>query len=276
MDCPEVKELLSAYYDDELPSNQRIAVAEHLAGCGECARELEGFRRLSALAEGLTQPESPAHIWQQLDRQLDVESRTAHERPTFRQPAARLGLAAAAAILIAVGWFGSKTWFEHAAHHQMTAVFAQYLDEFARDPEAAQQILLAKYDSQKVDVEQVARTVGYRPIVAEGMPEGYSIESTYVMKMPCCDCVECLCKRSDGTTIAIFEHDDEDPEWFGDRPETEAICNGTSCTMVELDNQLAARWKQGQRHITVIGARDSAEVDQLVAWFDDRRRIRSL
>ena len=282
MDCPEVKELLSAYYDDELTSGQRTAVAEHLAGCDECAHELEGFRRLSALAERLAQPEPPARIWQQLEAQLDAASGTEHERSTFRdgrlwtrQPMVRLGLATAAAILIAVGWFGSRSWFEHSGHHQMAAVFGQYLDEFARDPAAAQQLLLAQYEGQAADAEQVLRTVGYRPAVADGMPEGYSVESTYVMKMPCCTCVQCVCTRSDGTTIAIFEHDDEDPNWFGDRPGTEAICNGKRCSIVELDNRIAASWKQGKRYITVIGARDTAEVDQLVAWFDDRRRIRS-
>ena len=80
MDCPEVKELLSAYYDDELTSGQRTAVAEHLACCDECAHELEGFRRLSALAERLAQPEPPARIWQQLEAQLDAASGTEHER----------------------------------------------------------------------------------------------------------------------------------------------------------------------------------------------------
>ena len=112
--------------------------------------------------------------------------------------------------------------------------------------------------------------VGYRPAVANGLPEGYSVESTYVMTMPCCTCVQCLCKRSDGSTIAIFEHDDEETkEWFGDRPETLANCGGYRCSVVELEGHIAASWLRGKRHITVVGVRDVAELAELVAWFDE-------
>lgn len=280
MDCSEVKELLSAYHDDELSSDTRTAVAEHLAGCEDCARELEGFRSLSIMAERLAQPEPPAHIWQSLEEQLAVERRDRTERSTFldwlgwtRKPSVRFGLATAAAILIAVGWFGYANWpVEHNVDHQMAVVFGEYLEEFRRDPSAAQQILLANYEGRSVDADQALHTVGYRPVIADGLPDGYSVESTYVIKMPCCTCVQCLCRRSDGTTIAIFEHDDEEADWFGDRPQSEAICDGKRCSMVEIDDRLAATWRQGKRHITVVGARDAAEVERLVAWFDDRRR----
>jgi hypothetical protein len=280
MNCLEVKELLSAYYDDELSSDKRTALAEHLAGCDDCTHQLRGFRRLSAMANRLTHPEPPTQLWHQIEDQLDLEHAADPELSGFfawmgwtRYPAVRFGLATAAAILIAVVWFGYRTSLEHGGDHQMAAVFGEYLEEFRRDPDAAQQILLANYESQIVDAEQAVQTVRYRPAVAGGMPAGYSVESTYVMKMPCCKCVQCICKRRDGTTIAIFEHDDEEPDWFGDRPTTKAICNGTRCRLVELDDRIAASWKRGKRYITVIGVRDTAEVDQLVAWFDDRRQI---
>lgn len=280
MDCTEVKELLSAYYDHELSSAKRTAVADHLAGCSDCAQLLEGFRELSALAAGLAQPESPAYLWNKVEEQLDMASDVGNECPTTpgwlgwtSKPVVRLSLGVAATILIAVGWFSYKTWFEHGDHHHLAAVFGQYLAEFRHDPDAAQQILLANYQGQVVDAQQAERTVGYRPVVADGLPEDFSLSSTYVMKMPCCTCVQCLCKRSDGTTVAIFEHDDKESDWFGDRPESREICNGTSCRLVELGDQLAASWKCGKRYITVIGVRDTAEVGQLVAWFDKRRQI---
>ncbi|MEO8498748.1 MAG: zf-HC2 domain-containing protein [Planctomycetota bacterium] len=282
MDCSEVKELLSAYYDDELSSDKRTAVANHLAGCDDCVHELEIFRNLSALADGLTHPEPPAHIWQQIEKELGSEQQNRSERPRIfewlgwtKQPAVRFGLAIAAAILIAIGWFGYTTWFEHDPDHQLAAVFGEYLDEFRRDPVAAQKILLANYEGQAVTVEQAVRTVGYRPAVADGLPDGYTVGETYVMKMPCCTCVQCLCQSSDGTTIAIFEHDDKEADWFGDRPQTEAICDGTRCSLVELDDRIAATWQRGKRHMTLVGVKDKAEVERLVAWFDDRRRTRS-
>jgi len=279
MDCSEVKDLLSSYYDDELPADTRAAVAEHVAGCEECARELEDFSGLSTMAKALTHPESPARIWQQLEEQLHSEDRAKAKRPTLldwlretRKPVMQLGLASAAAILVAIAWLGYGTWYKHRGHAELAVVFGQYLDEFYKDPRAAQQILLAKYEGQAVDVEQAVHAVGYRPVVADGLPDGYTVESTYVMKMPCCTCVKCLCNRGDGTTIAIFEHDDEEADWFGDRREAEAICAGIECSIVALDDRFAVTWRHGERHITVVGVQDTAEVDRLVAWFDDRRQ----
>jgi hypothetical protein len=289
MDCSEVKEFLSAYYDDELSSDMRAALAEHLAACGECTHQLQGFRSLSALAERLPHPEPPALIWKRLEEQLDESAAGLQPAASFwsrlwhlgKLPHGRLGLATAATVLIAVGWFGYTNWVKHdadssvhVADHQMAAVFGEYLEVFRRDPAAAQQILLAKYESRLVDPENPTHSVGYRPAVAGGMPEGYSVESTYVLDMPCCKCVQCNCKRSDGSRIAIFEHDDKEPDWFGDRPTTEVICDGTRCSLVELDDRMAATWRRGKRHITVVGAEDMVEVERLVAWFDDRRGTR--
>ena len=281
MDCPEVKSLLSAYYDDELSSDERPAVAHHLANCHECSRELEGFHSLSTMAGRLDHPETPARIWQQIEERLDDDRGRRGLRAISlknplswlawtRRPAGRFGLAIAASMMIIFGWLGYAYFYEHGADHQMAAVFGEYLEEFRRDPVAAQQILLANYEAQSLDAEQVVHTVGYRPAVADGIPEDYSVRTIYVMKMPCCTCVQCLCQRSDGSTIAIFEHDDTEPEWFGDRPETEAICHGTRCSLVQMSDRIAATWQHGNRHITVVGARDKAEVDRLVAWFDER------
>lgn len=279
MDCSKVKECLSAYFDDELSSDTRTAVGEHLAECKGCAGELEGFRRLSAMTEGLAATKPPTHIWQQIEAQLAVEKRDRTERLAIldwlgwtTKPGVRFGFAAAAAILIAVGWFGYTTWFAHHSEHQMVAVMGEYLNEFPRDPYNAQRILLANYEGRAVDAENAIHTVGYRPLVADGLPEDYTVDRTYVMRMPCCTCVHSLCRRNDGTTVAIFEHDDEEREWFGDRTQTEAVCSGMRCNLVELDDRIAATWQQGKRHITLVGVHDKAEVERLVTWFYDRRR----
>ena len=66
--------------------------------------------------------------------------------------------------------------------------------------------------------------------------------------------------------MAIFEHDDDESDWFGDRSESAAICHGTRCSLVNLSNNLlAATWRRGQRFITVVGARDRSEIERLVA-----------
>lgn len=277
MKCSQVQELLSAYCDGELAEDQRSDVSDHLLGCSDCARELAGFERLSNMASTLSTPAPPKQMWSQLEHQLDQQPRTA-QRTTESVHGARTWsfLALAATVLAATGiaWSTYQTWFTHGEHDQFTADFGHYLEEFRRDPDTAQQILLAKYEHQLVDPNQAIARVGYRPVVADGLPPGYTLASTHVMTMPCCTCVQSTCKRSDGSTLAVFEHDDEETtEWFGDRPDITARCNDVQCNLVQLDDQIAASWRHGTRHITLIGVRDVGEVSQMVAWLDEKQPL---
>ncbi len=47
MECPEVQNRLSAYFDGELEEDQRLVIAAHLERCSACAEELQVFGRLS-------------------------------------------------------------------------------------------------------------------------------------------------------------------------------------------------------------------------------------
>ena len=281
MDCVEVKELLSAYYDGELSSSAQDAVARHVEECDTCSGELARFESLSAMAANLDMPAPRREIWLELQRQLDEEgrdekvavkrvgdtSRSSGPIPRF------VGLAATVLLAVGMGVFGYSTWFGHGEHTDFTDKFGHYLEQFNRDPDSAQQFLLAQYENQRVDAERAIVHVGYRPAVAKGLPDGYTVATNYVMNMPCCTCVQSICERSDGSTFAIFEHDDEETkEWFGDRKEMSTICSGKKCTFVEMDDYMAVTWKRDNRHITVVGTRDLVEVNQLVAWFDERQQ----
>jgi putative zinc finger protein len=281
MNCSEVQKCLSAYYDGELANNQRSRLSIHLNECSDCVRQLTGFERLSSMANALSTPVPPDHLWsrieQQLNRQRNIEqpiAKSVDRTSNWILPATRL-YALAATVLIAVGisWATYHAWFSRGEQHQFTAEFGHYLEEFRHDPATAQQILLAKYENQLIDPRQAIELVGYRPAVADGLPKEYVLESTHVMKMPCCTCVQSICKRIDGTTLAIFEHNDnEGTEWFGDRPEIMARCNDKRCYLIEMDDQIAASWKRGTRHITLIGVRDVAEVSQMIAQMDERKQ----
>ena len=281
MNCSEAKEKLSAYYDGELDGDQSSRLAEHLAQCTDCSEELAGFKRLSNMATSLSSPPEPQLVWGQLQQRLDEPSElddakvtpsTSTHRSALLSRSILLALAATLLVATGVGWFSYRTWFGHGEHDHFTQDFGEYLTQFSSDPEAAQQLLLTKYEHELVDANEAMTHVGYRPAVAGGLPSGYRLKSTHVMKMPCCTCVQSLCQRSDGTSLAIFEHDDEETtEWFGDRPETVATCGNKQCSLVELDSDLAASWKRGARHITLVGARGKDEVSDIVAWFDGQR-----
>lgn len=277
---------MSGYFDGELPEEQRAVMASHFELCESCQKEIDTFQQLSALAKAIPTPVVAHDTWRQIESQLDAQASPSpskiHETaPSKSTPIGAswnrpLGWAVAASLLLLCGWLGYRAWFdeEQSAEHEFEAVFAEYLTEFRNDPVEAQQVLLRNYRGAQVDPESASQSVGYQPVVARGVPPEYSIESTYVMTMPCCTCVQCVCKHADGSTIVIFEHDDADPHWFGDREKRQEICAGKTCEIVGLNDSIAATWQHGDRHLTVVGLKDTGQVDELVAWFERRNPLR--
>ena len=172
-------------------------------------------------------------------------------------------IAALFLVVVTLGYFGYHNWSGHD-HDELTADFSEYLDAFRDEPGEAHLVLVNKYGGKAVDLGRAHVQLGYRPMLAEGLPDGYTIETSFVMEMPCCKCIKTICKRSDGGTLAVFEHDDEQPVWFGDRPSTQTECGGESCMLTQMDSQIAVSWKHGSRHLTVVGANDADEAALLV------------
>ncbi len=65
MTCDDHKDLMMGYLDNELSDEQRQRFEEHLAGCGECAGELEEFKKLKAITDEVTLVEPEDRMWQE-------------------------------------------------------------------------------------------------------------------------------------------------------------------------------------------------------------------
>ncbi len=65
MTCHDYKDLMMGYLDNELSDEQKRQFEEHLAGCPECAGELEEFKRLKAITDEVTLVEPEDRIWQE-------------------------------------------------------------------------------------------------------------------------------------------------------------------------------------------------------------------
>ena len=266
--CSDALEHLSACHDGELSSDLRSTVARHLNECGSCAAVLEGYAELSALVDTLDAPHIPPANWERFERALaaktDVE--IAHRGAPRR--AATLWqagvIAATLFVAVGIGWMAFRSSGDSHEHPHLAPYFSEYVEQFQSAPEKALQQLVTKYDGRAVDAKSAVRHLGYRPVAADRLPDGYTVEAMYVLRMPCCTCVQTLCRDSRGNMVAIFEHDDAQPAWFHGRPSIRCRCGGKECFMSQLDSRLAASWKVGTRYVTVVGAQDVDEVRALV------------
>ncbi len=275
MQCLQAQQYLSAFCDGELAAELRARVAEHVQACPRCQEELAVFGRLSAMAKAQPDPEPPPWIWEEIEAALAAGGEAAaasrhgaeSDRPAKKWPL-RL-LATAALVLLAVGvvWTAAKTWY--TPHHggELVADLREYSEHFVSSPENAQAVLLAKYNGEAVSVAEATRRLGYRPMIAAGLPQRYSVEAMYLLNMPCCTCVQAICRRDDGAVFAVFEHGEEQPMWFGDRPAVEAQCNGCSCSLIQVDRTLVVSWKANKRRFTVVGASGLEEIADMITHF---------
>lgn len=283
MDCSKAEELLSPYYDDEATNEIRSLVAGHLRTCRHCGGQLAVFQELSVLARSLDELEPPDHLWSKIVIGLDEEIENgrvgarfewSHFRPKTRRT---FLLATAATAMIAAGvvWILSGRSHAPGIHRQFTADFDEYLEHLPNNPDGAQQILLAKYNGQAVSHAQAERHLGHRPAFATDLSEDYSLNAVYLLKMPCCICVQAVYRRNDGEVFAVFEHDEKQPIWFGERPRISAQFRGYPCELVQIQDHLLASWTDGGRSITIVGARDLDEITFLMTRLTSRSPQRS-
>jgi hypothetical protein len=105
MKCHEEKETASRYLSDLLSAEERAGYERHLGECGECAREVERYRRMISLLQGLPRTAAPANFHEAVMSKISPGEKPAGVRrlsifrsPVFGAAAAVLALAAGAAI----------------------------------------------------------------------------------------------------------------------------------------------------------------------------------
>lgn len=279
MNCHEVKDQLSGFFDAELAEAEAAEIRQHLSSCAECARQRDAFDELSGVVQSLPQPSLPTDGWQEMEAQLSnaevtepaadsspVRSAETHPRISSRFRRAMMVAATVAAALLV--WLGSEYWGGPSQRELMAADFAHYVENLQDNPEAAQRNLLSQFNGREINPSVAAQSVSYQPAAARSLPPDYTLESVYALQMPCCDCLQTVCRRSDGSRIAIFEYAAEQPATYGDARQTTMQCRDKSCCLINVSEQLAATWNDGGRQITVAGLRDQSEIEKLVAWLE--------
>jgi anti-sigma factor RsiW len=100
------RELLSAYLDDELAVEERMAVDRHLAECEDCRAELSALGDLARAVRDEDVPEAPADLVETIGRRLDAATVLRPRRFRFAVPATIAATIAALGILVTLQWRG--------------------------------------------------------------------------------------------------------------------------------------------------------------------------
>ncbi len=175
--------------------------------------------------------------------------------------------AASLLLIFSLSFVGSDTHDTTDASHNHASLAADFAEVFRSaqtEPQKALATLSTKYDGRQLGEEETTKYLGYEPALLKSLPTGITRVSIHVLNMPCCRCSATICERSNGTSLIVFEHKDEQLVWFGDSPSIETECAGMPCRIIESAGKLAASWRNQDRQMTIVGANDLAEVNQWV------------
>ncbi len=140
---------------------------------------------------------------------------------------------------------------------------AAFWKAFQVDPLGVQRDFLVRHAGRVVSLDEAATETGFRPVAASHIPDTVAVESNYLLDLPCCRCIETVCRRDDDTLVVVFQHDDEQPDWFPDCPQVTMRIAGTTCRLIELEDHVAASCRIGESAVTIVGLLD---IDELTQW----------
>jgi hypothetical protein len=135
MKCPD-KQILSLYYDGELPAKFARVVEAHLVVCEECRERLAEFGRLSAALRGGVPDDAvieaaKARVFAKLPRTVPPHHPRHFAPATLFTRRVRLPLpAAAAAALLFVGSVGAAFYMFATPHNSGAISIAHYVDDY--------------------------------------------------------------------------------------------------------------------------------------------------
>lgn len=269
MNCIEVTNLLSAFLDGELTGSRLTEVTRHLEACADCRRLQESYLRLGQLSRDALPAAPIGDLWPSIATGLAQDEVS---RPVPASRRAWLGRwtiwAQVAAVLVLLG-IGMLAWNRPLSHaeKQLADVFDRYLIAFSTSPVEAQEILDKAYPSTLVSIGQSHPLADEAVMVRRGDLPGLRRVSVVVRNLPCCDCVQGLFQRPDGSYLTVFEHE-MPSQWDTNQPCTMVNCANCKCRLMQIDSRFAASWTHDSRYFTVIGAHDLDEVESLVRLLD--------
>lgn len=146
----------------------------------------------------------------------------------------------------------------------MVRAFRQFLAAYERGEATAVEVLPTKYEGKLVNDAAASSALKRQTVARPVVLANHEITKRYLLKMPCCECVETIYSCNGKTSFVLLEHEKEQADWFDARPMVRAECRGKACCMIQLKGSLAATWPVDGGFVTVVGVRDVVELESLV------------
>jgi len=283
MNCEQVRESLSTYFDGELSGvadAQHQEVRDHFASCKACATELSSFQQLRQLVVAKAKPQSSPPSWESIAARLDNVSRTALTAGSIRfdqnttEPVASstslartltrtrrmaigglLTLAASALLFLSL-----RDSYPHRGDAVVQAEVATInlqplLELFKTDSEKALQTLASQHPTTDVSLAKAEAEFG-RPTFLQAsmkrnaLPGNARMVSTKLIQFPYCKCLmgACTCGPGGCNCVACF----------CERPDGSTYlvlehCKSQSVTFGDLPVQLVNRGNRPLQQVEVDG-----------------------
>jgi len=262
MNCEQVQNLLGHFHDGELSRAEQAVIGEHLQGCPSCAMDLAAITELGECLQTLSEPEPPGDLWNRIAQQLV----TAEPRPAVADRKVlhywRAALVAALVVLaVTTGWLAHRPTSPSDDPTVPVVDLGRFLG-----PEMA----VVPAQGQRMSPEETARRVSFRILTTPKLPEGYSLEESYLVRIEGCNVVQYKYLR--GSDVALLlQYSQGQPVSFGNRPVVALQqINGKPVQIVQGDGHLAASWKANGTAVSLVGPRNQSELVRLVAYVDQQ------
>ncbi|MEZ6080199.1 MAG: zf-HC2 domain-containing protein [Pirellulaceae bacterium] len=297
MNCQQVCDQLSSYFDGELEAGSQAEMQQHFRQCNSCSDELASYQALRELLQLSVSKASLVALpsWESIAARLDQTDEAAPQLASSMANHWKAAAGIVCAIAASVVFFASlRGTLQHdaASHNHSTLKQAgaatmnlqPVLALFAQSPELAVALLTDKFATKSLSITELDSSFGRPTLVGSlagsgSLPSNAKVVSSQLLSFPFCSCPEgacncgpngcncaaSVCQRPDGSRFLVLEHCKSQDVSFGDLP-TQLVSRGDlHLQQATSHGTQAVSWERETGCMTVIGLRDVAEIGTLLA-----------
>ena len=264
--CSEFSPLLSPLLDDELTSEARARVTDHVTACSACANELAAIRRGRGLARAVPDMDMPADLSFHV-----LAGRKAHTSRQARvaglplaRPAIALGSVAAVSVLAVTLWVGRSPEVPRSSDvQQIAAARPLHLAQLLADIGSGQDLdtVAAQYQLRRVDLEAALKENSFKVICP--LHQAGS-DDPHVRELRDCPLIHLSALRGD-QEIVLLQQPAGWPIVYGDAPVHHLTFGGEPCDRLRTDGRELFKWERGDTRWILVARAGHPEAEKVVS-----------